>query len=728
MKANKQVHGQLVLVGGGHSHLAVLRSFGMRPLQGVQITLIAKELQAPYSGMLPGLIAGTYSFDECHVDLLRLASFAGARLIHGEVEGIDTAFKRVSILGRPAYRYDILSLDVGIAPWLDGIKGARQNAIAVKPISEFYPAWLTLLERCMRPQGPRKIAIIGGGAAGYEIALAMSRRILAEAQAKGITKNAFSFALFAGKSLLPALNPHARQLARQELARAGLLLIEHDIVHEITIEEVILASGRSMAFDVAVMCTEGKAAAWFGGAGLPLDENGFLAVQATLQSDNDPDVFASGDCAALIGNQRPKAGVFAVRQGPYLANNIRKRFDRRALAQYRPQRHFLMLLSNGRQSAMAVRGAFTLRGALMWRWKDRIDRRFIRRFQDLPSMPEDVSKMRCGGCGAKVGPSTLDNALARLALRNPREDAAIIDRGGPDLCIETVDFFRAFWPEPYLFGEIAAQHAIGDIYAMGGTPKWGQVLCTLPHAPSRLIEENLFQLMAGAHAALTAAGVDLIGGHSSEAEEMAVGFVISGTVPRNRILRKCGLKPGQNLILTRPLGTGLLLAAAMRRKATASAFSKVLAELRKPQAEASRILQDKGATGATDVTGFGLGGHLLEMLAESGLGAELEARSIPLFDTVLSLARSGIASSLLPENLALARSVASNLKAAELGVLFDPQTAGGLLAGIPDRNVDACLDELHAAGYRAAYIGRVIEHRSGPRIAVKGNLAMCGGR
>lgn len=722
MKSHRLEHRRLVLVGGGHSHLTVLRKLGMRRVDGLQLTLIAKELEAPYSGMLPGLVAGDYAFDECHVDLLRLADFAGARVIHGEVDGIDAVRKAVSVRGRPALGYDVLSIDVGITPNTGAMKGAAEYAIAVKPISAFYPIWTKLLQRSLQPSGPRRIAVIGGGAAGYEIVLAMRRRIVREAQARGIDAGAFSFTLAAGGKLLPALNRRAQHLARREIEHAGVSLVEDDLVTEIASSQLLLASGRKLDCDVAVLCTEGGAAAWLKDTGLPLDEKGFLAVRPTLQSAGDEDVFAAGDCAALIGQPRPKAGVFAVRQGPFLAENLKRRLQDRRLLDYRPQQHFLMLLSNARRRAIAVRGPFAMHGAMAWRWKDWIDRRFMGRFQNLPEMDGKDEEMRCGGCGAKVGPVTLERALARLEFDGARDDAAVIDAGGPALRLESVDFFRAFWPDPYVLGEIAAQHALGDIFAMGGKPERAQLICALPFSAPKLTEEDLFQMVAGARSSLRHADVELIGGHTSEAEEMSIGFAVSGCVSRDRIVRKGGLIAGQRLILTRPLGSGILFAAAMRRKASAPSVLAAIEELRRSQAEASRILLEAGATGATDVTGFGLVGHLHEMVMQSGVAAELDLAAIPLFDTVLDLARQGVASSVLPQNLALAGSLSGSLDAAELAVLCDPQTAGGLLAGIPAANANDCLRALRAAGYRAAMVGRVENAGSGSRIGSKGRL------
>jgi selenide,water dikinase len=320
--------------------------------------------------------------------------------------------------------------------------------------------------------------------------------------------------------------------------------------------------------------------------------------------------------------------------------------------------------------------------------------------------------MRCGGCAAKVGPVTLARALGRLdSGAGQRDDAAIIAAPGGKLRLETVDFFRAFWPDPYVFGEIAANHALNDIYAMGGTPTHALAIAVIPHARPRLVEEDLFQLLAGARAVFGQAGVELAGGHSSEGAELAAGFSVSGSVGRKDIRRKAGLRAGDTLILTRPLGTGLLFAAEMRGKAPAVAIASALAAMRQSNREVARILIAHGATAMTDVTGFGLLGHLIEMLEQSGCGARIAADDVPAYAQAQELARAGLASTLLPENLALKSRIEAGPEIGDdrFALLFDPQTAGGLLAGVPAKAAERCIAELRAGpAPEAAAIGTVI--------------------
>ena len=718
----------IVLLGGGHSHVFVLKMFGMSPVPGVRLTLVAKELAVPYSGMLPGFVAGHYSLDDCQIDLVRLARFAGARLIHGSANGIDRIQKRVAIENRPSIRYDLLSIDVGITPLINDIEGAAQHAISVKPVSIFAPKWQALEARAMASDGPRRIVVVGGGAAGVELILASRHRFRALAAAAGISADAFSFSLIAGGTLLPSHNACARSLARKALTNANVDIIENDLAARVSPDAITLASGRSVAADSVLISTKAGAPAWFAATDLPTDASGFLAVRPTLQLIDDDNVFAVGDCASIVEHPRAKSGVFAVRQGPRVAANLRSRAMGDAATPFTPQKHFLTLLSLGDKRAIAARWSAAAEGKWAWLWKDWIDRAFMDRFNILPVMnvggDEAQSSMRCGGCAAKVGPATLANALDRLAGTSalpkmpPRDDAAIIDEGGDTLRLETVDFFRAFWPDPYVLGEIAANHALSDVFAMGGTPRTAQAIAVLPHGQSKIVEEDLFQLLSGARAVFDRESVALIGGHSSEGAELSVGFAISGTAKRDQLLRKSGLRPGDKLILTRPLGTGLLFAAEMRGLARAGAIQAAIATMRLSNRAAVECLARHAVTAATDVTGFGLAGHLIEMLDAAGMDAELNLADVPTYPQAMALAEAGISSTLLPANLAFACRLGgeASQSAATLAMLFDPQTSGGLVAGVPADHAQACVDDMKRNGIvDAAVIGAVAGHSESRR-------------
>ena len=362
----------------------------------------------------------------------------------------------------------------------------------------------------------------------------------------------------------------------------------------------------------------------------------------------------------------------------------------------------------------------------MWRLKDWIDRRFMEKFQNVAAMAPGMAapEMRCAGCGAKVPAGLLRRVLERLkpeGLAASDDDAAVLmPPGDGRLMVQTVDFFRAFTSDPYLFGRIAANHALGDIHAMGAEPQTALAIACIPPASPAIVEDDLFQMLRGGLDVLEEAGAQLIGGHSAEGSEPALGFTITGAVAADRILRKGGLNPGDRLILTKPLGTGVLLAAAMQGKAKARWIVAALAAMQQSLGPAATCLIEHGATAGTDVTGFGLIGHLAEMARASGMDIRIDPASIPALDGAGEMLAVGVRSTLHPGNAEIGRLVDGQVP----DLLFDPQTAGGLLAGVPADKANACLAALRALGYAEATVIGIAEPMAGAEPVIRlGNLS-----
>ncbi|MSP50672.1 MAG: selenide, water dikinase SelD [Alphaproteobacteria bacterium] len=711
----------LVLVGGGHAHVHVLKSFGMQPIPGVRLSLVAREIETPYSGMLPGYVAGHYSLDECHIDLAPLARFARARLISAEAIGLDRDRRQVSLAGRPGLRFDVVSLNVGATPSLS-VPGAAEHAIPVKPIHRFAPRWEALRARVEASPRPVAIKVVGGGAGGVELALAIRHRLGDQATVELVTRGR----LLAGHAARAAV------LLRRALAERDVACREEAEVAAVEPRTLVLADGERLAADEVLWVTEAAAPAWLATTGLRLDRQGFLAIADTLCSVDDAKVFAAGDAAAMLAHARPKAGVFAVRQGPPLAENLRRALSGRRLKPFAPQRAFLSLIGTGDRRAVASRGALALEGAWLWRLKETIDRRWMLGYAELPAMAPlsmpTPAEMRCGGCGAKVGATALSRALARLPRRPPRDgvllgladrdDAAAIAVPAGRVLLQSTDFFRSLVDDPYLFGRIAAIHALGDLHAKGAEPHSALAVAVIPHAAPEIVEEDLAQMLAGAESALTEAGAALIGGHSSEGNELAFGLTVNGTSAPEAIVRKGGARPGDALVLTKPLGTGVLFAAAMQGRARGRWLAAAIASMTRSLAPAARILGAEGALAMTDVTGFGLIGHAFEMAIAGDVGFRLEPGAVPALAGALELLDQGFASTLAPENRRARCALAEDggwAGTPELDLLFDPQTAGGLLAALPADRAEASLAALRAVGETASVIGTVTAPADGVR-------------
>jgi selenide,water dikinase len=730
----------VVLVGAGHSHVTVLRMFGMKPLAGVRFTLISREVHTPYSGMLPGLIAGNYDFDQAHIDTGPLARFAGARLYQDEAVDLDLASRRVICRHRPPVPYDLLSLDIGSTPNTADVPGASEHAIAVKPIDGFLGRFEALIARVLRREGRARIALVGAGAGGVELLLSVEHRLRREVTRAGFDARGLSFVLVSDQ-ILQTFPAGFRSRFLAILAARGITVVVGAAVVGVEAGRLLLDGYPPIEADEILWTTQAAPARWLAKAGLPVDGDGFLRVEDTLRVAGCDDVFAAGDIIAFASRALPKSGVYAVRAGPVLADNIRRTLTGRALRPFRPQREALYLVSTGERYALGTRNGLTVEGAWVWRWKDWIDRRFMRKFNELPEMApppatlppladrqalEEISAiaMRCGGCGAKVGATVLSRALGCIeqtqrpdivvGLDAP-DDAALIDVGGDKLSLQTVDYFRAIVDDPYLFGKIAANHSLGDVYAMGGAPHTALAIATVPYGLEAKVEADLSAMLLGANEVLREAGCALVGGHTSEGAELALGFAVNGLVPRAAAIRKGGMRMGDALILTKPIGTGTLLAADMRRKAKARWVMAAIAHMIQSNGKAAEILRRHGVHAATDVTGFGLIGHLVEMVRASDVDVTLGIERVPLLDGARETVAMGIFSSLQPQNVRLRRAIRDLETAAKhplYPLLFDPQTAGGLLAAVPLAEAARCVAALRAAGYAEAEVIGFVTARS----------------
>ncbi|MBT6221207.1 MAG: selenide, water dikinase SelD [Rhodospirillaceae bacterium] len=737
MKSQDTIVKDLVLIGGGHSHVAVLKMFGMKPMPGVRITVIARDVHTPYSGMLPGYVAGHYDFDDVHIDLRPLSQFAGARLYHDEAIRIDHVNKKVICKNRPPVSYDLLSVNIGSTP---RVTGAAELGTPVKPINRFVRRWERLSDRIMENPGPHKIAIVGAGAAGVEILLAIQFRLKNMLKDRGRDSEELEFHLVSKtETIMPQFPASVGQRFERVLKERGVIVHRGREAEQTSAGTLELVGGETLKLDEILWVTAAGAAPWLKESGLAVDEHGFVSVKDTLESTSHPGIFAVGDIADVVNHPRPKAGVFAVRQGKPLAKNLRRVLLGKSPVPFAPQKTILALISTGDKYAVATKGAITFAGDWVWKWKDWIDVRFMTKFSDLLEMDEDEKSnldsrladqdtlkeisaiaMRCGGCGAKVGANVLTRALSELkpverpdvliGLHEP-DDAAVLEVPPGKVLVNTVDYFRAFIDDPYIFGKVAANHSLSDVFAMGAEAQSALAIATVPYGIESKVEDTINQLMAGAMEILADANCALVGGHTSEGAELALGFSVNGLADKSQIMRKGGMKPGDLLILTKPLGTGTLFAADMQQKAKGRWVEEALRSMVLSNRRAAECLYGNDATACTDVTGFGLLGHMVEMIKPSGVDVEVELKSLPILDGAMESVRAGILSTLQPANVRLRRAIRNMDEAvtSELyPLVFDPQTSGGLLASVPDNRAGTCLNELRDMGYdKAAIVGRV---------------------
>jgi selenide,water dikinase len=651
----------LVLAGGGHAHALLLRRWLMRPRlrpAHTLITLVSRQSTAQYSGTLPALVAGLMAPEDGAIDLRRLCGLVGVGFLRAEIVGLDSLARELRLEGRPPLRFDRLSLDVGavtagagpqssvfepVAPethdpkptasFILGGAGRRSvgkasaGGLPVKPLEPFL-AWLAILAP------GSELRIRGGGAAAVELALAL--------RARGLGSR-----LLLRRQELSLGSASANRLGERLLAEAGIPL-----------ERIVPPEAPA---DLA--CTGSRAPAWLAAAGLPVEAGtGRVLTGTSLQVLDHPNLYAVGDCGLIATAPRPASGVWAVRAVPVLATNIQRSLEQpeRPLRRWRPQRWALQLLGDGGWSpqgprAVAFWGPLALGPSRwLWRWKHHLDQRFLEGFAALA--PEQPEAMACRGCAAKLAAAPLEGALARLEAmtkaraplppginledgRNarvagalpggasaaaplappPPEDAAVLATAADgSLLLQSVDGFPALLADPWLNSRLTTLHACGDLWASGAVVESVQALVTLPEAEPALQEELLFQTLAGVRSVLDPLGARLIGGHTLEARDgagLALALTVNGRAEPGGHWPKGPLQEGDALLLCGPLGSGVLFAAAMAGAARPGWIDAALETMQRSQAPLVELLAAHGCHACTDITGFGLLGHLGEMLA-----------------------------------------------------------------------------------------------------------------
>ncbi|MEB3200320.1 MAG: selenide, water dikinase SelD [Synechococcaceae cyanobacterium] len=699
---------QLLLAGGGHTHALLLRRWlmqpGLRPTDS-RITLVSRRGMALYSGLIPALVAGRVTLEQAAIDLRDLCRRAGVAFVQAEICGLDPARRELHLQGRPPLRFDRLSLDVGAVT-----AAPVPQARPVKPLEPFL-AWLDTL-----PAG-HELRLRGGGPAAVELALAL--------QARG-----FRCRLqLRGERLRLGSDGAAR--AAEHLLQAAGVQIERRVSPEAPAD---------------LACTGSRAPDWLAAAGLPHDPpSGRLLTEVTLQVSGHPQLFACGDCALVAADPRPASGVWAVRAAIPLATNLRRSLEGRPLRPWRPQPRALQLLGDAADSprAIACWGPWSWGPSRwLWSWKQRIDQAFIAGFQQPALAPQAAAALACRGCAAKLPARPLAAALQRLDPQRDTspvaEDAALLARlsDGREL-LQSVDGFPALVEDPWLNARLTTLHACSDLWACGARVDSVQAVVTVPRASAPIQEELLLQSLAGVRSLLDPLGARLIGGHSLEGRDgagLGLALVVNGLVPAGAAWTKGPLRPGDRLLLSRPIGSGVLFAAAMAGAAPAPWLDGALELLQQSQHSLVPLLAAHDVRACTDITGFGLLGHLGEMLGSGGIGAcrpaacvgaprlELELEAVPALPGSLELLARGYASSLAPANAAAlallegtvrlrpsAASAAGGSGAARLALLVDPQTCGPLLAAVPAARAEAALAAMRAAGFaQAALIGRVL--------------------
>ncbi len=702
----------VVMIGIGHTNAHVVRMWRMQAPADTDLTCISDFSVATYSGMLPALLAGQISRSRMEIDLVRLCSSVGARLITDPVAGLNHDAREVLFKSRPPIPYDVLSIGIGSKATVEGVTIEGTNVVPIKPMQTFLDRLReTVSATLLRRSGEIRVAIVGGGVAGAEITFCLPGFL------KSLTDRPYSLHLVTSNDeMTPELAERTRKLIAQEMHQRGVHVITGQAVSRVTDEFIALEGGVSLEADVVIWATGAAPPKLLRHLDLKLDARGFVATDHSLQSLSAAGVFAVGDTGTIVDEKLPKAGVYAVRQGPVLWENIHRHLDGRALQRYQPQRSFLKLLNLGDGRAIGQWKSLAFSGRWVKALKDRIDGRFMDLYQVKPMDGDEESEMQCRGCGCKLASDTLDSAL-QSSEAIELQDAAFVGDDPDAPLVASTDFFSSPVDDSFLAGRIAALHSASDIIATGARVTQALANVVVPQGDRASQRRLLHDFLSGAQLEFDLMGAAVVGGHTIVGPRMEIGFTVIGCPLGQDRIEKKNLRPGDQLYLTKPLGIGVLLAAHMRAQCPARSYTALLEAMLVRQHALAEIAVGAGIVAGTDVTGFGLAGHLLEMACESRVAAHLELDAIPMLPGAIELVSDGVESSLLPDNLVRERDVAGGdcRNRPEYRLLFDPQTCGGILYGVAEdhqeRFVDAVVARDLAEPSRIGYVTELTDKK-----------------
>ncbi len=694
----------LVLIGGGHSHLSVIMELSKKPLKGNRITLISNEIDTPYSGMIPGFIEGIYSWRESHIDLYKLCIKLNIRFIHAEVTKISAIKKEIYLKGRPKLKFDVLSINSGIESNYKGIEGAQRNCVPVKPISKLANNFLKEIKNF------NSIAFIGGGAGSVELALALKKRL------KDTNKN-FEITIVSGKNgILSSFPKKTKQISLSALRKANIKLIDNKEVVKVKKDKLIMSDGSFLNVEKSILSTNAMAPKWIEKSDIKLNEDNFIVVNDAFQT-NHKFIFAAGDIVDFNEENIKKTGVFAVRSGKPLAKSIRNYILNYKNFTYKFNKHYLSLIGLSNGLAIASKYNFSYSTKLNFYLKKYIDQRFIKKFNELNHNQvsrikkifvsyiyktfkinniykhNDINQMQCKGCAAKVPFIALKNTLSKNII-STSEDATPINNY-PNL-FQSVDMINAIISDPYVLGKIAANHAISDIITVNSKIISTMMILQLPLSKSIINSRDLEQVSYGANKIFESYNCSIDGGHTmiGKDQDPVIGFAITGEQKKPLNFKKINrkIKVKDILILTNKIGTGIVFAGINNDLIDSYFQIEVIKQMEDGNIAFGNITEQLKILSMTDITGFGLANHLLNLIKRDNgkTGLTIFPKKIPIFKGVKEAIKKRVKSSLFDNNYLIAKEniVYSRNEDSVDEILYDPQTVGGLAFIIPKEEKD----------------------------------------
>lgn len=706
----------IILAGAGHANIQLVKKIAMSKTRpAVPVILISEQLGATYSGMLPGVLMDLYSNDEAQFHLLSLCQKAQIYFLKSRILRVRADQNRLVL--EPNHfelDYSLLSLNLGVEYAVDPALQGIERIIPVKPINLFLNRYKRFITEVADIADP-KIAIIGGGAAGVELSVAIAEKL----QAMKISAGGID--LYQSNSLLGGVS-HQRTSGKifDSLKNLGVSVCAGNHA-EVFSSMKITAGSKSQTYDFIFLTGSVKAPLCFKNSGLELTETGFVRVSNTLQTLSHPNVFAAGDCAHFEEKALAKAGVFAVRQGPTLAHNLFAQLKGQKLKAHHPQTEFLKLIHVSRLEVLGVKWGLSLRSKYLKWFKTQIDRSFMRRFGlfHLPMKPIQLESSEyientCGGCGSKIGSDLLSNVLGELQKEYPENlstelaDCGFITNTNNSTVAISIDTIKNFTSDLVLFGKISALHALSDLWVSGIKPSGVALSVGVSALGPSFQQLELRLIMRGILEVLKMHGLTLVNGHSYETKETQITLSVFGASQTQNLQHKGHLQPGDSIYLSKPIGIGTALVALMQGKLGLSETEDLIKTMTTPNALNDEALKSMSAT--TDVTGFGFVGHLLECLRPRGLRAQIYSDSVPLLSGAVRAEKAGLRSHLLTVNK---NNFASQVRGVVSDLVYDPQTNGSVMA-FSSQNLEP---------YGFICIGKVFKIDPSGEGRVGGNLA-----
>ena len=685
----------LVLVGAGHANIQVLKKLTMQNYEGLQIITINNGYTSLYSGMTPGLIENYYKLDDVSINLAKLCKNAESVFINDEVIMLDEKKNIIYLKNHPPINYNLLSLNIGSQSKINNLEISKEaQIIKVKPISNLYNQ-INSIEKLILKEKVISCSIVGGGIGGIEIAFALQSRF----------QNSIKLNLFADQNNIEkniSSRTYKKLIALLNNKNINFVNSRIKLIQESHVED---EEGKKFPTRISIISTGAMSLPWITDSGLSLDKNGFINVNSFLQSESHKNIFATGDIASLNYQKRAKSGVMAVRQGEKLKENLFRFLLNKDLIHFRPQSSWLCLIGTGGKSALLNWGQFTIHGELIWKLKEFIDRRFMKKFnfenpmnhlKDIIKLPLSDKiinqinlKMRCEGCGSKLSKNDLSAYLHNTNSLNAEilSDAATINIPNNEFT-QSIDHIKYFAEmNPFDFGRIAYLHSQNDILSAGSEVNSFSVSLGLPYNENVAQKYFLEYFMQGI---INESRIDksiFASGHTYTSEEPGITINMNGVKVLDTFKNQ-GIE--RDLIyLTKPLGIGFLMAAFNNNSVnlTAGVYEKIINNMLISNKSAFQIAKKYNAKPLTDISGFGLGSHLIDICKSSNLSATLKLNRDIVIDGCLDDLKLYKSSAyednrnnaineieILDDNNKEVHNISK--------ILFDPQTSGPLLISL----------------------------------------------